>query len=496
MKAILPLYLTGSLGFNQNRATTLIHSFNFSAYFFTLFGGIISDSWLGRFKTILVLSLVYCGGMTVLAGSAFPVFKEGGGAKECFLIGLTLVAFGTGGIKPCVSAFGGDQFHPSQVTAISTYFSIFYFAINAGSVLSMFITPIMRQNVHCFGENNCYPLAFGLPAVLMLIATVVFVAGSRMYVKKPASSDATSLKVIKVLSSAFIGRIKSFLFKNNEAADSVPKDSWLEYADTSKYSRQFVHETRIVLGILTVFTPISLFWALYDQQGSRWTYQAIMMNGKIGPITIKPEQMGVFNAILILLLIPTFDRVIYPMINQFFGLSLQPLAKIFWGMILATSSFILAALLQFLIDSKGTFIDNPVDAGTLVCTDGCVHVLWQFPQYFILTCGEVMLSITGLEFAYSQAPESMKAVCSAAWLLTVAVGNFVVIFFNEINLVTWFTSNHQMAWNFVFWAGILGFGAIGFTAMASKYKYVNSEEMHTVSSSDEQYEEEAFLYAE
>ena len=149
MKAILPLYLTGSLGFSQNRSTTLIHSFNFSAYFFTLFGGIISDSLLGRYMTILTLSLVYCAGMAVLAGSAFPVFDgSGSGAATWFLIGLTLVAFGTGGIKPCVSAFGGDQFHPSQVQAISTYFSIFYFAINAGSVLSMFITPIMRQNVH------------------------------------------------------------------------------------------------------------------------------------------------------------------------------------------------------------------------------------------------------------------------------------------------------------------------------------------------------------
>lgn len=149
MKAILPLYLTGSLGFSQNRSTTLIHSFNFSAYFFTLFGGIISDSLLGRYLTILVLSLVYCAGMAVLAGSAFPTLQESPRvAATCFLVGLVLVAFGTGGIKPCVSAFGGDQFHPSQVEAISTYFSIFYFAINAGSVLSMFITPLLRQNVH------------------------------------------------------------------------------------------------------------------------------------------------------------------------------------------------------------------------------------------------------------------------------------------------------------------------------------------------------------
>jgi dipeptide/tripeptide permease len=320
-------------------------------------------------------------------------------------------------------------------------------------------------------------LAFGLPAALMLIATIVFVAGSAMYVKKPPSSDASSLKVIKVIASATLGKIRS-LFGRCEK-----KSTWLEYADMSKYSREFVHETKIVLGILTVFAPISLFWALYDQQGSRWTYQAIMMNGNLGPISIKPEQMGVFNAILILVLIPAFDRVIYPILGQL-GVSLQPLAKIFWGMALAALSFVLAALLQFYIESKGVFVDNPIDTGTVICESGCVHVLWQVPQYFILTCGEVMLSITGLEFAYSQAPESMKAVCSAAWLLTVATGNLVVIFFNELDPVSWIISSNEMVWNFLFWSGVLGIGTLVFALMASKYKYVCSDELRTVASEE------------
>lgn len=340
-----------------------------------------------------------------------------------------------------------------------------------------------------FGENNCYPLAFGLPAVLMLVATVVFVAGSALYVKKPPSSDASSLKVIKVIASATYGKVRSIFSRERRA-------SWLEYADISKYSREFIAETRIVLGILAVFAPISLFWALYDQQGSRWTYQAIMMNGKLGSyISIKPEQMGVFNAILILVLIPAFDRVIYPTLAHM-GISLQPLAKIFWGMCLASFSFVLAAALQFWIESKGTFIDNPIDAGTVVCESGCVHVLWQIPQYFILTCGEVMLSITGLEFAYSQAPESMKSVCSAAWLLTVAAGNLVVIVFNEMDPVAWLTREHQMAGNFLFWATMLAGGTLLFALMASKYKYVNSDELHTISSEGDADEYESELKKE
>jgi dipeptide/tripeptide permease len=116
-------------------------------------GGIISDSYWGKFKTILILSLVYCLGSIVLAVTSFPALSGHPPKPYGAFIGLSLLAFGTGGIKPCVSSFGGDQFHPSQVKELATYFSVFYFSINAGSVLSMFITPILRSNVHWYNYS-------------------------------------------------------------------------------------------------------------------------------------------------------------------------------------------------------------------------------------------------------------------------------------------------------------------------------------------------------
>ncbi len=304
----------------------------------------------------------------------------------------------------------------------------------------------------------------------MLVATGVFVFGSAAYKKLPPSGNV-SLQVIKVICSASLGRIKSI-------KTGVKQASWLDYADTSAYSPAFIREVRIVLGILAVFTPISLFWALYDQQGSRWTYQAIMMNGRVGPFSIKPEQMGVFNAVLILLLIPAFERLIYPFVPM------QPLVRIFWGMVLAVASFVMAAFLQFVMESRGSFASDPDNAGVQICTAGCIHVLWQVPQYVVLTCGEVMLSITGLEFAYSQAPVSMKSVCSAAWLLTVAAGNLVVIFLNELDPVAWFPFKNQAAWNFLLWAGILAGGTLVFGVIAAQYRYVTTSELHSVPSDE------------
>lgn len=86
-------------------------------------------------------------------------------------MGLLLIAIGTGGIKPCVSSLGGDQFIlPEQQQQLQRFFSYFYATINAGALLSMVITPILREDVKCFGENSCFPMAFGIPAILMLIA--------------------------------------------------------------------------------------------------------------------------------------------------------------------------------------------------------------------------------------------------------------------------------------------------------------------------------------
>jgi len=86
------------------------------------------------------------------------------------MVGLVIIAFGTGGIKPCVSAFGGDQFVlPQQERQLEAFFSVFYFSINAGSLISTFVTPILRSG-SCFGEDSCYSAAFGLPAVLMTVA--------------------------------------------------------------------------------------------------------------------------------------------------------------------------------------------------------------------------------------------------------------------------------------------------------------------------------------
>lgn len=447
MKAVLPIYLTAVLGFSQSRAITILHGFNCAAYSCTLLGGLLSDAVCGKFHTILYLSLVYCMGMSVLAIGAFP-FESARWAAWLTLAGLALVALGTGGIKPCVSAFGGDQFDllpapvPHAAALLALYFSVFYFAINAGSVLAMLLTPVLRHSVHCFGADSCFPLAFGLPAVLMFLATIVFVGGSAAYLKKGPSGAGSA------------GILKALLCR---ALFSSPGSSLLASAESER-------DLRVFRGIIAVFAPVSIFWALYDQQSSRWTFQALLMDCRLSErVAIKPEQMGIFNALLILLLIPVFNRVIYPGLADRFDLHLRPLHRILLGMLLAMSSFAAAALLQLLIASH-----DP----------GAIHVLWQVPQYILLTCAEIMVSVTSLEFAYSESPHVLKSLSSAISLLSVAAGNLLVVLLNElVDPVGWLLGRHQedrslrLLFDFVFWTVVIGCGAYWFARIARSYKY-------------------------
>lgn len=163
------MYLKNKLNLTENVATEVYTSFSMLIYFMGIFGGILSDVYFGKFRTILALSVVYAIGSIIVAISAIPTIIISPAAA--LYTGLLLIAIGSGGIKPCVSAFGGDQFVlPEQNAKITSFFSLFYFAISASALLSTTIIPNIRAHVHCFGENECYPLAFGVPAILMIMA--------------------------------------------------------------------------------------------------------------------------------------------------------------------------------------------------------------------------------------------------------------------------------------------------------------------------------------
>ena len=337
MKAALAIFLANYLGvlggsdMSEAKATSYVAFFTAAVYLTPLGGALIADAFFAKYRTIMTLSIVYVFGHISLA-----FMGVGGVVQIWLLLGLGLIAVGAGGIKPCVSAHVGDQFGKNNQHLLTRIFNIFYFSINFGAVVSNLLIPVILK---WHGPH----WAFGIPGVLMALATVFFWMGRHKFVHVPA-------KGMPFVSELF----------SREGLSAIGK-------------------------LLPMVFFVGMFWALFDQTASTLVFQAERMDRNFFSLEILPSQIQAANPFLILVLIPLFTFVIYPTVEK--KIKLTPLRKIGAGLMLMVFSFVVISLCQESIDRGGT-----------------PHVAWQLLAYLILTSAEIMVSIVGLEFFYTQAP--------------------------------------------------------------------------------------------
>jgi POT family proton-dependent oligopeptide transporter len=408
MRAILTVFMVNQLAMPKNEATAVYHWFVSAAYFTPLIGAWISDRFWGKYRTIMTLSIVYCLGHLVMS-----LFET----KTGVYIGLALIALGAGGIKPCVSAHVGDQFTDKNKELVPKIFDIFYFSINFGSFFSTLLTPWLLVK---YGPS----VAFGVPGILMAMATFVFWLGRKEFVNVPPTGKTGKPGFVAMLLAAARGTRKP------------GGDFWS--AAEAKYSAEDVEGARAAMGIFKVFATVSVFWALFDQHGSSWVLQAEQMNLNFMGVKFEASQISALNPIMVMVLIPIFAKGVYPLVEKVTGLAMTPLRRMSGGMVIAGTSFVAAALIQVAID-KG----------------GVPSIGWQFIPYLLITVAEIMVSITGLEFAYTQAPRSMKSTIMSFWFLTVFAGNILTAYVAEINKFQgaaffWFFAILMLAFSGVF----------------------------------------------
>ena len=417
MRSILVIFMVNYLAMTQANAKATYHLFVSACYLLPLLGAFLSDRYLGKYKTIMSLSIVYCLGHAVLA-----VWEN----KTGMYWGLALIALGSGGIKPCVSAHVGDQFSEKNKSLLKSVFDIFYFSINFGSTFSTILIPWVLPK---YGPG----LAFGIPGILMAIATFVFWMGRHQYVHVPPTgkTGATGFMPILAYSIANLGKKKK-------------GQSLLDVAK-AKYSAEDVEAAKAAMAIFKVFITVSVFWALFDQHGSTWVLQAEKMDRNFLGMQLESSQIAALNPIMVMMLIPLFAYVIYPGIEKL-GFKMTPLRRMSGGMVLTAFSFVFVGILQIALDSGQT-----------------VNVGWQIVPYLIITMSEVMISITGLEFAYTQAPRSMKSTIMSFWLLTVFVGNLLTAYVSKVNAF-------QGASEFFFYAALMAAVSVIFIISAARYK--------------------------
>ncbi|OAY29380.1 protein NRT1/ PTR FAMILY 8.3 [Manihot esculenta] len=509
----LVTYLTNKLHEGNVSAARNVTTWAGTCYITPLIGAVIADAYWGRYWTIAAFSTIYLIGMCTLTLSAsVPALKP----AECvgslcpsaspaqyavFFFGLYLIALGTGGIKPCVSSFGADQFDdtdPKERVKKGSFFNWFYFSINIGALISSSLLVYIQ-------DNAGWGLGFGIPALFMGIALASFFSGTPLYrFQRPGGSPIT--RMCQVLVASFhkrnleVPRDSSLLYETQ--ASVIEGSRKLEHsneltcldkaavisdaeAKSNVFSNQWrlctvtqVEELKILVRMFPIWATGIVFSAVYAQMSTMFVEQGMLMDTTIGSFTIPPASLSTFDVISVICWVPIYDGIIVPIARKFTGKGrgFSELQRMGIGLFISVLSMCAAALVEIrrlqLVKELG-----------LVDEDAAVplSIFWQIPQYMLVGAAEVFTFIGQLEFFYEQSPDAMRSLCSALSLLTTSLGNYLSSFI--LTMVTYFTTaGGKPGWipdnlnkghlDYYFWllAGLSVLNMFVYVVCAKKYK--------------------------
>ncbi|XP_059649771.1 protein NRT1/ PTR FAMILY 8.3-like isoform X2 [Cornus florida] len=508
-------YLTKTLHEGNVSAARNVTTWQGTCYLTPLIGAVLADACWGRYWTIAAFSTIYFIGMCTLTLSAsVPVFKP----AECvdtvcpsatpaqyavFFLGLYLIALGTGGIKPCVSSFGADQFDdtdPKERVKKGSFFNWFYFSINIGALVSSSLIVWIQ-------ENAGWGLGFGIPALFMGIAILSFFSGTGLYrFQKPGGSPIT--RMCQVLVASFrkwtleVPNDSTLLYETPDKVSAIEGSRKLEHTDeltcldkaaivsvtetkTGDFSNPWrlctvtqVEELKILIRMFPIWATGIIFSAVYAQMSTMFVEQGMMMDTTIGSFTIPAASLSTFDVISVIFWVPVYDRILVPFARKFTGKErgfseLQRMGIGLFLSILCMSAAALVEIWRLQIANDLGLVDEDVAVP--------LNIFWQVPQYFLLGAAEVFTFIGQLEFFYDQSPDAMRSLCSALSLLTTSLGNYLSSFI--LTLVTaittaggktgWITDNlNEGHLDYYFWllAGLSFLNMVVYVFFAKMYK--------------------------
>ncbi|KAB5552147.1 hypothetical protein DKX38_009458 [Salix brachista] len=456
MSTNLVNYLEDRLNQGNVAASNNVTNWSGTCYITPLIGAFLADSYLGRYWTIASFVVIYIIGMTLLTLSAsVPGLKPSCDKDSChpttgqtaaFFVALYFIALGTGGIKPCVSSFGADQFDETDETEKkkkSSFFNWFYLSINIGALIASSVLVWIQMNVG-------WGWGFGIPAVAMALAVVFFFLGSKLYrIQKPGGSPIT--RIIQVIVASFrkyqvqVPDDKSLLYETAEEESQIQGSRKLEHTNKFKFFDKAAVETRAdnikgltnpwrlctvtqveelksIIRLLPIWASGIVFATVYSQMSTMFVLQGNTMDQKMGPrFKIPSASLSLFDTLSVIFWAPVYDRIIVPYARKFTGheRGFTQLQRMGIGLVISIVSMIVAGVLE-VVRLKFVRENNYYDLEYIPMT-----IFWQVPQYFLIGCAEVFTFIGQLEFFYDQAPDAMRSLCSALSLTTVALGNYL-----------------------------------------------------------------------
>ncbi|KAK3409854.1 hypothetical protein EUGRSUZ_J01932 [Eucalyptus grandis] len=478
MGANLVLYFKLHLHQHGTTASNNLTNWAGTCYITTLIGAFFADAYLGRYWTIACFSIIYVFGMTLLTLSAsVSGLKPSCTGKDnchatniqsavCF-IALYLIALGSGGIKPCVSSYGADQFDDAdeaEKKRKGSFFNWFYLSINIGALIAEFVLVYIQDNVG-------WALGFGIPAAAMAIAVATFFSGTRLYRNQnPGGSPLTRLCQVVVASfrkyRVEVPADKSLLYETADAKSAIKGSRKLDHTqDLSFFDKAAVEtqtdhikepvnpwrlctvtqveELKVIIRLLPVWASQIVFVTVYNQMGTLFVLQGSTMDPHVGNSTFKipAASFFIFDILSVLFWVPVYDRIIVPVARRFTGhkSGLTQLQRMGIGLFISIFALISAAILE-VIRLKMVRRHDYYDYKYVP-----MSIFWQVPQYFLMGCAEVFTFIGQLEFFYEQAPDAMRSMCSALSLATIALRNYLSSLL--VTIVTRISTRHgKLGW--------------------------------------------------
>ncbi|KAF2760063.1 putative MFS peptide transporter [Pseudovirgaria hyperparasitica] len=413
-----PNGLPGAIGLNQAGATGLTNFFQFWCYITPIIGAVVADQYLGKYLTIVYFSVIYIAGLIILFVTSLPFVIERGAALGGLIAAMAVIGLGTGGIKANVSPLIAEQYTNTRATirvlksgervivdpaiTIQRIYMIFYLCINLGS-----LSPIITTNLE---KHVGFWSAYLVPLKLFVLGFFVLISGKKHYVVRPPRGSI----IIDCFHALLIA------LRNHGDIDAA-RPSTLPGRSVN-WDEQFISELKIAIAGCKVFLFYPFYWVVCIQMSNNFVSQA----GQMELHGIPNDVMQNIDPITIIIFIPILDRVVYPALRRL-GIQFKPMTRIFFGFLLGSAAMAYAAVVQHMIYSRAPCYDTP-----LVCTAGLnvdgsyapnkIHVAAQTPAYFFIALSEIFAAVTGLEYAFTKAPTSLKSFVMSLFLLTNAFG--------------------------------------------------------------------------
>ncbi|KAI8939857.1 hypothetical protein NX059_003592 [Plenodomus lindquistii] len=414
----------GALGMGHQGATGLSTFFQFWCYVTPILGAVIADQYLGKYNTIVIFCGVYIVGLLVLTLTSLPVALDHGAGLGGFIVAIIVIGLGTGGIKSNVAPLIADQYKRRQMVignddktgerviidpaiTIQRIYMIFYWCINVGS-LSLLATPYM--------ERDCdFWSAFLLCLCIFFVGTLVLVLGRKVYVVRPPQGS--------IITDAF--RVIWMMIKGRKM--DAPKPSYqagLGRDSNLRWDDHFVEEVKRALIACQVFAFYPIYWVVYGNFSNNFVTQAGQMAGH----GIPNDLMQNFDAISIICFLPLVDQVLMPTLRKW-KIPFPPINRIVCGFWVGSLAMVYASVIQYYIYQAGPCYGDPLCDASIdaagVKQGNNIHIATQTGAYMLIGISEIFASVTGLEYAYTKAPPSMKSFVQSMYLLTNAFGSAI-----------------------------------------------------------------------